>query len=184
MDNPQFDQTHFHGREDDGNETGASFIGIANSDWTQLVDVNFRCRFVVAETDGIASTNFREDLQFQINGGGYSAVLASGSAVIFTTSIHYTTLDDTTQQVGGGSFIAANSAMTDGGASGSGTEPDFAGSDEFEAEFCLQIESGSVSDGDTINLRLTEKGTVFLLYGNIPIITASKPAGGRRRMLL
>lgn len=184
MDNPQFDQTNFHGREDDGNETGASFIGAANSDWTQDIDVNFRCRFVIAETDGIASTNFREDIQFQLNGGGWNAVLASGSAIIFATSANYADGDHTTQQLGGGTFLGTNEAMTHSNSFGNGSVPDFSGSDEFECELCLQIEGASVNDTDLIELRMTEKGTAFLLYASVPKITVNKPSGGARQRLM
>lgn len=180
MDTPQFDQASYHGRLDDGSETGASFIGARNVGWTQLVDTTFRCRFAILETDGFASTNFREDIQYQLNGGGYTGVSSSGSgaAVIFVSSANYTHGDDTTQQILAGTFIGTNGGMTQSASSGQGTIPDFAGSDFFEAEFALAIESAQVNDGDIINLRLTEKGTALLLYTNVPIITVDKPAAG------
>jgi hypothetical protein len=54
---PAFTQDSFRGRNDDDNETAATWKAAADTNWTQKVDENFRVRFVISETDGISSSD-------------------------------------------------------------------------------------------------------------------------------
>jgi hypothetical protein len=50
----QYDQDSFRARNDNGDESTAIWMAAANTNWTQMVDKNFRLRFLVQETSGIS----------------------------------------------------------------------------------------------------------------------------------
>jgi hypothetical protein len=197
---PNLVQASFRGREDDGNEAdpgGASWIDITNNDWTQLTSivmaprVHFRVRFLIQETAGVASDNFEETLYFQVNGiGAYLPVAAAAgwpppADVTGILSGHYADGDDTTQQIGAGAFISPNSGMVEGdGGPASTMLPDFAGNDEVEFEFCLELDGTSLNDGDIVRLRVYNDGNPINSYTNTPEITVSIPMIGSRRIFV
>ena len=174
--------------EDDGNEAGST-LGTSNTGYTRVTDETFRHRFVIQEVGGGGATNFEEVLQFSINGGDWTAPDTTGvgaEAIRAVASGFYVDGDDTTQRVGGGPFIIANQAMTESDDTGSATEPDFAGNDEFECEFALLIPSVNVGDGDTIRLRIIKGAEVLDQYNAASLfdITVDKPAAIRRVFLV
>jgi len=182
---PTFDQDAFAGRCDNGSQSAATWKQSdgtcgsiqTNGDWTQLIDENFRIRFVVQETAGVALTNFKEDLQYNRNSLGWNDVDDSASLVVrMATSSNFAHGDDTTQQVGSGTFLTANGGMNETNPPGSAMVPDFAGNDETEFEFCVQIRGADVNNNDTIELRVTNDGDVTAFtYTNTPTATVSKP---------
>lgn len=185
-----FDQDAFAGRCDNGSETGATWKQadgtcgtiIINGDWTQLVDENFRVRFVVQETAGNSQTNFKENLEYNLASAGWNTVTETSAVVRMFTSGNFAHGDDTTQQVGSGTFLTDNDGMNETNPPASTMVPDYAGNDETEFEFCVQIRSGDVTDAQTLELRVTFDGTVFDTYTNIPIITVDEPAPTGRIM--
>lgn len=180
-----FDQDSFRGRNDDGSETTATWKAAANANWTQGVDANFRVRFVIQETAGFSLNNFAENLEYNRNAAGWVDVTAASSVVVGALSANYADGDDTTQQIGAGTFIANNNGMVEGdGGPASSKVPDYAGNDETEFEFCVQIVGADVADADTIELRVTRGGTVLDSYTNTPSITVSKPAAAARRIFV
>ena len=78
---PEFDQDSFRGRNDDGNETTATWIASTNSDWSQVMDTNFRMRFVVQETGDGAQADQTFQLEYNLNGGGWNDVTGASSVV-------------------------------------------------------------------------------------------------------
>jgi hypothetical protein len=151
--------------------------GGLNGNWTQTVDANFRWRGLLQETAGVAESNFKETLYAQRNSDGWFAVTGSSTIVQGVLSGQYADGDDTTQLLGSGTFISANSAGVEGdGGPGATNEPDYAGNDECEFEFTLQIIGADVDDGDTIGLRIRNNGTEVTTYTNEPTITVDKPA--------
>lgn len=180
-----FDQDSFAGRCDNGSESAATWKQSdgtcgsiqTNVDWTQTVDENFRVRFVVQETGGVALVNFIENLQYNRNSLGWNDVDDSASLVVrMSLSGNFAHGDDTTQQVGAGTFLTANDGMNETNPPGSTMLPDFAGNDETEFEFCCQIRGVDVNDTDTIELRVTRNGTLLDTYTNTPTLTVDKPA--------
>jgi len=177
------DQTSFRGRNDDGSESGASWIDAANSDWTQDVDTNFRVRFLIQESGaGTASGTLNHasgfsSLQYNLGGAGWNSVTDSSSVVIMSASSDpFTNGDVTTQQLGSGTFVDGfildSENITDSAS--------FSGDDETEVEYCLQIVGADVSDTDTIQLRVVGEdgsGVVLNSYTNTPTITVNIPAG-------
>lgn len=165
-------QVTFRARNDDGSEAAATWKATAGSDWTQLVDTNFRVRFRLDETGGTAWTNKTFNLRYSLNGGAYTAV-GTGQPVIFASSGNFAQGDDCTEQLTGGTgtFIANNNGMCESaGAINSGT-----GGYLFEVEFCIQIAGASVSHNDTINLRIYDGNSAINTYTDTPVITVSKP---------
>jgi len=149
-----FTQAAFRGRNDDGNETAATWKAVADTNWTQKVDENFRVRFVVQETAGISSADRTFQLEYNRNGGGWNDVNAASSVVRVTASPNVADGTDTTQQVGSGSFVTPNAGFDEVNGQAGGTSLDFSGSDEVELEYCVQIRSVDVANDDTIQLRV------------------------------
>lgn len=155
--NPSFDQAEaFQFRDDDGNETGGTFLGAVNSDQTLDVDTNYRVRFEVGETGAGVSNNNIFTLEYDHNSGGFTAVTAT-SPLQWAASPNYAP-GDTTQQIGDGTYVGTNACQIESAATNDGTV-DFAGNDNVEVEYCFTIDSGQVADTDTIVVRLVaDKG--------------------------
>lgn len=173
-------QVAFRGRNDNGNETTATWIATQGTNWTQAVDVNFRVRFEVQETAACAKNNVVWQLQYNLAGAGWLAVNATSSVVRSSASPNVTDGVGTTDQLtaGTGTF-QGGSGSTGGfdevnGAAG-GATMDVAISGHSEAEFCVQSRSVDVTDAQTYQLRITDNGTAFAAYASTPTITVSKP---------
>lgn len=171
-----WNQKTFRGRNDDGNETTATWIATAGTDWTQLVDTNFRIRFEVQETAGCAGANKVWQLQYNLGGAGWVTVDGSSSVVRSSASGNLADAANLTDQlaVGTGTFQGATGFDEVNGAAG-GNSMDVAASGHAEAEFCVQIRSGDVANGNTIQLRVTDAGVAFAAYDDTPTITVSEP---------
>ena len=174
MDNPVLQQHSFRGRNDDGSESTATWKGLTvNNNWTQNVDENFRVRFLVKETAGIAKDNYKPQLQYNRNGDGWFDVNELSSIVRASDSPNLTDGEDTTQQVGSGTFVSPNDGVDEVNGTAGGTVCDFVGNDECEFEYCAQIRSADVDNLDTIELRLVSINT----YTETPIVTVSEAGG-------
>lgn len=170
-----FDQDAFRGRNDDVGLNSATFNGGGglNGNWTQLVDTNFRVRFVIQETAGGMGSNLNLDIWFAINGGSYAQVGAA-TAVRYADTTQYTNGATTTQVIGSGTYTSGDSA---GGVDNSNISGNIdIQSEEAEVEYVLQIDSGQVSHNDTITLRVRNNGSVLDTYTNTPTITVNEPA--------
>lgn len=178
---PVYVQSAFRGRNDDGNETTATWKANENTNWTQLVDTTFRVRFELEET---ASASPGEDaavtLQYNLNGAGYVDVSESSNVVRSVDSANFSDADATTNQLttSARAFTAGEMDDADGtGANGSiGTG--VLSNEQTEFEFAIQIRGVDVTDGNAIQLRIRNQlsGLAFNTYTNTPSITVSKPA--------
>lgn len=173
--NPLFKQDSFRFRDDDGSESGATWLEIVNTNISADMDTNIRLRFLIQET---ASGSEEEKVffyQFRINAGAWAIITNSG-AVIAGESIHYSHGDDTTQQLGSGTYITENDGMHSwlAGATTGGVLNDFAGHDEEETEICFQINSGVASPGDELEFRTIDGAENPLdAYGSVPKVTVN-----------
>jgi len=163
----QYDQDSFRARNDNGGETSATWTAAANINWTQMVDKNFRLRFLVQETAGASDSGKTFQLQYNRNSGGWNNVTGSSSVVKASATVNVTDGVDTTQQLGSGSYVSTNAGFDE--ANGQVGAMDFTGNDEVELEFCIQIVGSDVSNGDTIELRILGLDT----YTNTPTITVT-----------
>ena len=107
----QFTQFKFRGRNDNGNETAATWKELADTNWTQKVDENFRVRFVVQETAGVSAADKTFQLEYNRNGGGWNDVNAASSVVRSWASPNVADGANTTQQVGSGTFVTPNAGF-------------------------------------------------------------------------
>jgi hypothetical protein len=173
-----YDQDEFQGRDDDVALNSATFNGGGgnNGNWTQLVNVNFRIRYVIQETAGGAQGNQNFTLFFDHEGAGY-VEWTTATPIQPAPTTQYAQGDTTTQVLGAGTYVAGNSegGVDDNEDTGN---IDYAANEEAEVEFCCTIDSAQVNDGDTIAVRVYESdGTALGSYTQTPTITVDKPAG-------
>jgi len=173
-----FQQVTFRIRDDDGDETGATWLAVQGADYSMSVDVNFRVRFRVDETTGTKDwSNNTFNLYYSLNGGGYAAIDNTTPVQYATTGTgNYADGDDCTEQLTGGTgtFLTDNNGMSSGDASitNSGSAGNL-----FECEFCLTIDSAQVSNGNTIELQVYNGTSAFGSgYTDWPSITVVEVA--------
>lgn len=187
---PAFDQDAFRARTNVPNPLlNAAFdAGDAalNANWAQDVDVLIRVRFVIQQTVAGASNHDNTDteflLQYNKNGGGWNDVAAIGAdtdPVQYMNAV-FTDGDNTTQLLGSGTFVAGDGVEITPTDTIVFTESALT---ETEIEFAIEIVSGQVADGDTIQLRLiysdtneSPPATVCEAYTNTPTMTVSEDA--------
>ena len=68
------DQDTFRARNDNGDETTATWKAAANINWTQKVDENIRVRFVIQEANGSNAPDMTFQLEYNLNSGGWNDV--------------------------------------------------------------------------------------------------------------
>lgn len=169
-------QTTFRGRNDDGNETTASWKAAAGADWSQNVNENFRVRFLISSS-GLPPSQFTQlKILYSRNGGAYTDVGTLSSVVRAVSSSNVAEGANTSEQLAGaGSF---NFGKVTGLGSISGFQAAPALGQDTENEYILQIIAADVSNGDTINLRIYHDvaGGVALNggYTDTPAITVVK----------
>lgn len=172
-------QAAFRGRNDDGNETTATWKATQSTNWTQAVDVNLRVRLEVQETAGCAGANKVWQLQYNRNSAGWVTVNGSSSVVRSSASPNLADAANLTDQLTAGTetFVGATGFDEVNGAAG-GSSMDVAASGHAEAEFCVQVRSTDVADNDSIQLRATDNGTAFAVYTATPAMTIQNPTAG------
>lgn len=165
--------TAFRGRHDDGSETTATWKAAKDTDFGTTPDVNFRLRFVVAETAGGTAKNVDAHFQYRhIEGTNtWTDVTTTSSVVRAFLSPNFAEGDTTTQQVGTGTFVGTNAGMTEDGEAI--TSGDLVSS-ELEVEACLQIRSVDTATGDTIEMRTSIDGAAPGGTPVLPIITVGE----------
>jgi hypothetical protein len=173
-------QIGFRGRNDDGNETAATWIKGKNQNFSQRPDRNFRVRFVV---HSVTTPPGPFHLYYSYNGGGWLAAVGGASKINAALSTYYTDEDVTTQQVGTGDFLADFGGMTNNSYISAYYEALL--NNETEVEFCLTLRGSALNDGDTISLR-GQFGAAPFGGGwlEIPVITVDKPPRRRRLIII
>jgi hypothetical protein len=171
--------THFRGRDDDGNETTATWKVAEDTNWTQDCDVNFRYRSKV-QNSTTAINNLDVKLQYSHNGGAFTDVTATSIVVRSSASPNLADQANLTVQLtaGTGTFIGATCFDEVNGICG-GTALDLTATGNMENEFCVQIRSVDVAHNDTVQLRTinSDSGAAWTTYNVTPTITVNKPGG-------
>ena len=171
--NPSFRQESFRFRNDDGNQTTATWIAAANTNVTSKPYVIVRLRVLVQQTVSNANTSLARTfkLRYSLNGAAYTDVGAQGvetEPVRMADSPNVADDQATTQQLGTGSFVAGdieenNSAaitFTSGALS------------ETEIEFVIQLYGGRINNSDTLDFRVYETdNTLLAAYTVTPRLT-------------
>ena len=186
---PVYTQAKFRGRNNDGSETGASWIAVADTDWENYSNSVFRARFLIQCTvAGAAGQAF--DIQYRHDdGGGYGAwtdISATSSVVRARNTGNLTEGDDTTDQgLGSGTFTADNNGVVEGDSISDAMTTVV--NEEFDLEYALSIRSADVGHGDKIQLRVALAGVALDTYTATPTITVLRgdppppPSGGSGR---
>lgn len=171
-----FTQVTFRGRNDDGNETTATWIATQGTDWTQAVDTNFRIRFEIQEGANCAGSNKVWRLQYNLAGAGW--VDGSASSIVVRASASPNLADAanlTNQLTGGTGTFQGATGFDEVDCNAGGASMDVAALGHAECEFCVQLRSADVTDGQTFQLRITDAGTAIAAYTDTPTITVSDP---------
>jgi len=168
-------QVSFRGRNDDGVEgaapppvtsSGASWIAGLNENWAQRANTPFRVRILVEQDPlGFGGFNSPIGLRSSYNGEPFIDVTSGTQFIRSINSSFYADQDESTDFVGRlGTGVWADITDNGGavGQSGSSKSVNFGtGLDEIEIEFCLEIVSEDVLNGDTIELQGRQSGAGF-----------------------
>jgi hypothetical protein len=176
----------YRGRNDDGNETTATWKAAENTAWVQAFDTNFRVRFL-HQNDTAQILNLDILLQYSLNGGAYTAVSATSSVVRSSASPNLADAANlTTQLTGGtGTYVGATGYDEVNGICG-GTSMDVTATGHFETEFCVQLRSAEVARGDTVTLRTfnNDAGAAWGTYTVVATLTAPPVTIGAQDFIL
>lgn len=175
---PNLDQDGWRLRNDDGNQTAATWIAALNTSATITPDVVFRIRIRVRETAGAAAA-FSGPLEYNRNGGGWNNVTTSSAVMRHATSAHVTDNTATTDQLGGtGTFVAG---VIDDNGSYSGPSLN---NQRTEIEFVVRLVAADVATSDTIQFRISGldayTATGSLTVGAAPATRTVVASGGLR----
>ena len=187
---PVFSQLTFRGRSSVPNPTGINAAFDAGDpaiggDWTQDADTVFRVRFVILQSIILAanSADMTQEfaLQYNYDGGGWNPVVAQGAGTdpVQFADGDFADGDDTTQLVGSAQFVTGDGVeVTPSDTITFTDEPGVV--EETEIEFAVEIVSGQVADGLTLQLRViysagdeTPPATAFGTYTDTPTITVN-----------
>lgn len=183
---PITEQAAFRIRNDDGSQSGATWFAALNTNATLTVDTNWRVRFLLKNTgDGESARVWQ--LQYNLNAAGWISVDGSSSVVRSSASTHETNAAALTQQLGSGTYDTSASDEFEEVDGRTDAVEALAAGQETEVEFCFQIRSADVTDGDSVQLRVTVySGSVLALssYTATPTITVSEGGGADPEGLL
>ncbi len=176
-----YKQEKFRGRNDDGDETGATWKDLENTNWTQAVGENFRVRFLIQEITDQSQANKTFQLEYSLNSGSWTDVDDVSSVVKAVASDTVADGTDTTEQMSGSqTFKSPNDGFEGGDGLAGGNDLDFgSGLEEVELEFSLMINGGYVNNNDSLKLRIKALET----YSNTPTITVEDCAFSRYRKI-
>jgi hypothetical protein len=174
MVNAALHQVGFRARNDDGNESGASWKAAENTGWVQVAGEVFRFRLVVQEVNGANATGTDFQLSVNRNSGGWFLVTPSTSIVRAVGSSNVTDGEATTNQLASGTGDFTSGEVSENGQTGGITVQ---GSRYTEVEFVVEIVEADVSENDTIEFRVTRptNGTLDA-YPEIGVATVELPA--------
>lgn len=190
---PSFDAWRFYAGGDAVDESTSTPLENEDTDHTADVDagdVRFHFRFLIQENGG-ASGGATDDygVEISVNGGGYIAI-AADQAVTFDSTSGLTDGAASTNR-------AAPDGITDGGGAfvvgeqieGNNIVDDhqLIASRFTEHVGCWIVQAANVSNGDTIDFRITYNGGSPGMVQNVTPrinITKTPPVGGRRIMVV
>lgn len=168
-------QRDFRARNDDGNETTATWKASLNTNWSQAQNVNFRLRYAIPIAILGSTWDSASNLKFQYNRNstGWNDITNASSVVRLSTSVNVTDETATTQQISSPDTFAAGNILTS-----STTTTNTVGNAAvtIESEFCAQILSVDTNNGDTIQIRVINSANVVATSTtNTAIITVIGP---------
>lgn len=166
-------QAKFRGRDDSVGLNTNTFTYAQDAAFSYLVDTPFRIRFLIQETGG-SDGAYTWHLRYSKNSGGYSSstnITNATAQVKIVNSTQFADLDVTSSLLGG-SGTWANGTGNDS-SENTGTVSLLANGNS-EVEFCLQLVSADVVNGDVFEFRLYRGTTAAYSYTTTPAVTAIK----------
>jgi len=171
----------FRWRNDDGNETGATWAGALNTDIECPIGGKRRLRLETEEQAG-GDLDVGFTLQVSHNGAAYGDISAATAAVLFD-SANFVDGADCTQQLATSlkTFDADNDGMQDSGSisTDKGPYPNVC----FEHEWAVMPNAAVVSVGSTVDFRERTSG-VLDSYADFPRMTVIAAGGSQGGLLL
>lgn len=149
-----FTEVAYRCRNDDGDETTATWLANQNTPCTMSVDTNYRLRLEIQETAAAGTNNKTFQLECQLNSGGFFNVTGTSTIVRSSASPNLADAANLTDQltVGTGTFQGGNGFDEVNGVAG-GAAMDIAASGHAEIEYSFQVRGADVANNDTIECR-------------------------------
>lgn len=148
-------QTHFRGRNDDGNETTATWFSSLDTNFSLTIaqlNTNFRIRFALeSSTTGTCT----DQLQYILNGGSATSITTSSNVIRAVTSPNVPNGTATTQQISSGTFVVGE--ITADGLTA--THSYGVTVSTAEDELVFQARSADLVAGDSVVIRTSNTGT-------------------------
>lgn len=164
-----YTQLSFRGRNDDGSEAAATWQAAENVNWGQIVGVKFRVRFEIQENNSVGTAN-TFILQHAINGAAFVTTTTSTTGVQLVASGTVADAAATTNQ----NTTSAKTFLA-GIFDSNGTVASLTlNNTHTEMEYCLQLVSANLFNGDQIQFRVTKAaGAALDVYSQTPTIAAT-----------
>ena len=181
-------QTGFRGRNDDGDETTATWIAPLNTVIEMRVDRIFRVR-LLCEANGLFLGTHHLYQSPNPGGGGGTQVTNSSNPLRTTLSPNYPDAQATTQQLGSGTFTPGNPGMANNTPATSPISYPANGEvgdlEEAEVEYAVTITGIGISDGDPIYLHAQFGAAAFSRgYFEVAKIIVNMPRTIRRTLFI
>jgi len=150
----------FRGFEDDtaGAITAQTAIAAVDTNWTQAVDSTFHVAFLITETVGVNEA-VAARFEYSLNSGTWTTI-SNTSPIQFTTPTNCTTTTGasygTTALTTGATILSTEYDLTTGDYGNT-----VLNNQSKEVCACLTIDSAQVADSDTLDVRVTDAGTLF-----------------------
>lgn len=161
-------QVSFRNRNDDGNETTATWMAALNTNVLPTLDSPFRVRLQLSQADS-AVIGLVPNLYYSINGGTQFAVTTTSTVIKAVGSANLTDNEVTTEQLAGSGTFIAGGCIEDG----IGVSQNIDVGEDTEHEFVVQLISADVSNGDVIRLYVFNGAAGLATYTQIPTYTIS-----------
>lgn len=166
---PILGQTHFRFRNDNGDESAASWKDDLDASISLSPNDQYRLRFAIEESNGaeVSASDYR--LKCSVNGGAYNDI--PGNAAPAASSSQFTGPVSTTQQISSGSFGTGKLVELGTDSVKYPVNLSIPANGVTEIEFTLVIPAGQSID-DTLDFRIYDQDNNPLgSYSNTPRIT-------------
>ena len=166
-------QTHFRFGKDGASESTHDWFAAEDTNITLFTGLKFLLRFTAQESGGTATVDTDFQFQYNLNGAGWNDITTSSSVVKAIAVDAFTNGAACTKRLSGnGTFESSAAGCTTDGSSG-GTSCDIVASGNTETECGLQLVDADISDGDTIQFRITSPDYT-ISYDVTPTLTVEK----------
>lgn len=178
---PSLAQSHFRNGNDDGNEAAYTFLAALDATAVLNTNTNYILRLGIVNS-GTATATGGYQWQYNKNGAGWNDITTTSSVVKSVDSTNITGNGNCTQRITTESFLAANKGQCETGTTGS----IILSNTPTAMETCLpmQVVAADVSQGDTIEYRVTSTTAIPITYAATGTFTVNVVSGSNLRTLM